>query len=84
MQSRSVLDRQEHVLHRSKCGNLMLNLFILNTLSDDITSVYVICANVIGPKQSILEHIYLLCYVIQKHRIKDKISQDKTFFKHNI
>ena len=26
MQSRPVLDRQEHVLHRNKCGNLMLTL----------------------------------------------------------
>ena len=26
MQSRRVLDRQEHVLHRNKCGNLMLTL----------------------------------------------------------
>ena len=26
MQSRSVLERQEHVLHRNKCGNLMLTL----------------------------------------------------------
>ena len=26
MQSRLVLDRQEHVLHKNKSGNLMLNL----------------------------------------------------------
>ena len=26
MQSRPVLDRQEHVLHRNKCCNLMLTL----------------------------------------------------------
>ena len=26
MQSRPVLDRQEHVVHRNKCGNLMLTL----------------------------------------------------------
>ena len=26
IQSRPVLDRQEHVLHRNKCGNLMLTL----------------------------------------------------------
>ena len=69
MQSRSVLDRQKHVLHIIKCGNLMLtlrscfynnfltgwdnywnftpNYFKLNSLSDDITFVYVNCLIVI-------------------------------------
>ena len=76
MQSRPVLDRQEHVLNRSKCGNLMLtlrscisnkfltscdkylnftpNYFKLNSLSDDITFVYVNCAIVIGPEHPII------------------------------
>ena len=72
MQSQPVLDCQEHVLHRNKCGNLMLtlqscfsnnfltswgkylnltpNYFKLNSLSDQITFVYVNCAIVIGPE----------------------------------
>ena len=79
MQSRPVLDRQEHVLHRNKWGNLMLtlrscfcnnfltswdkylnftpNYFQLNSLSGDITFVYVNCVIVIGPEHPTIQYI---------------------------
>ena len=85
MQPRPVLDRQEHVLHRSKCSNLMLtlrscfsnkfltsgdkylnftrNYFKLNSLSDNITFVYVNCVIGIG-HEHLTNYLYNISYLV--------------------